>query len=1032
MQRQMPTSSRHLSFLGDDDGVAVVRPDGVDAFELDGARRWRYTTDAPIGEICLVGDELWIVSAELPLRITRLAAQDGAPRGSHVLSQLGPGRLTSSVFAPGTAGWLGAPCALLTAAGAELVATPLDAETSLVVPTQPGTFLIERAGVIQLRRDAAVIWTQPAPDSGALIDGAPLFDCRMAGLIAAPIDDRGHRVIVLDLRNGGIQHSLVVKRLLRWSFAPLRGQVVADVGDRLLVLDLRFAAVVHEWPLEAPCVGLATNGNLRQVAVRHGDDEALTILSGGSTIASTNLAPADRSAAGVVARVPAAERPQGRELEAADDDDDDRPLPTTLAALWPRPTPARTSAEESRVVLDHQITFVAALAARAIAAAWDSGRLARQEEDRLPFETEVLGILQVARNRARTQLADAEQRASQTFEGLMDAVRTVGNRKTPVALLAEEFGLSPLGAQILVVVAAPVLRGELARLYGILANDTGRALVDELLVAQILASRATRAELTRELDRDSPLRRFGLIVAAETGSRPFAALAVDPLVIRRLRDLPLDADVEAMLRLVPASRRVDELRVARGKLAAFLGALEAASDRPARLVVRGRAGSGRRTVLAAAAALAGRGLGVIDVSRASREGGVRAAAITDGLRRAMLRGWLPCVEGIDDIAEDDKAGRHELIGVFAAHPGPLALRLPWDVPAPLEPGYVQLDLPVATERERRAAWGESLTRHALAVARVDEIASKFRVGPGVIERVSAEVAARAAPGEDASVAVDHAVRQHLQVRFGQLAQRVRRLSHWTDVILPADVKDSVLEFVARIRHRKRVYEEWGFDRAMTTSRGISALFQGGPGTGKTMVAGVIANELQLELYRIDLSRVVSKWIGETERNLAEIFDAAEDGQAIILFDEADSLFAKRTEVKTSVDRYANLEVNYLLQRLDSFEGIAILTTNFGGSIDRAFQRRLSLRLTFPFPDEEMREQLWRVHLPSEIPREGEFDLAALAQRYSMSGGYIRNATLRAAFLAAEEGTGLSQQHLERAVRLEFREIGKLSESGTLE
>jgi len=261
---------------------------------------------------------------------------------------------------------------------------------------------------------------------------------------------------------------------------------------------------------------------------------------------------------------------------------------------------------------------------------------------------------------------------------------------------------------------------------------------------------------------------------------------------------------------------------------------------------------------------------------------------------------------------------------------------------------------------------------------------------------------------------------------------VTRLASWADIVLPEDIVDSLLEMTARVRHRKKVYEQWGFDRSMTTSRGITALFTGSPGTGKTMVAGVIARDLGLDLYRVDVSRITSKWIGETEKNLGRLFDAAEDGQAMLLFDEADSLFAKRTEVKSSVDRYANMEVNYLLQRLDSFEGIAILTTNFGNSIDPAFKRRLTYRVTFPFPDEEMREQLWKSLLPPEVPIEGNLDFVALAQRFRLSGGYIRNAGLRAAFLAAEEGSALTHAHLERAIRMEFREIGKLAESGTLE
>ncbi len=276
------------------------------------------------------------------------------------------------------------------------------------------------------------------------------------------------------------------------------------------------------------------------------------------------------------------------------------------------------------------------------------------------------------------------------------------------------------------------------------------------------------------------------------------------------------------------------------------------------------------------------------------------------------------------------------------------------------------------------------------------------------------------------------MRSHIGSRFGDIAQRVSRLAAWSQLVLPADILDSLLGLVGRIRHRRRVFDDWGYGAMTSTGRGLTALFQGGPGTGKTMVAGAIARELGLELYRVDLSRVMSKWIGETERNLAAVFDAAEDGHAIVLFDEADSLFAKRTTVSSANDRWANLEVNYLLQRLDSFEGIAILTTNFGTAIDAAFRRRMSFRLTFPFPDEELREQLWRAHVPARVPRAGPLDFSSLARRFQISGGYIRNAALRAAFLAAEERTPLTQDHLERAVRLEFREVGKLGDSGVLE
>jgi hypothetical protein len=407
------------------------------------------------------------------------------------------------------------------------------------------------------------------------------------------------------------------------------------------------------------------------------------------------------------------------------------------------------------------------------------------------------------------------------------------------------------------------------------------------------------------------------------------------------------------------------------------------------------------------------------------------AALAVVLQRVALRGWLPCIDGLDAIPSDDPATREAVRALVDEHRGPVALRLAPHTQPPVAPGYVLIDLPTSTIAERAAQWTSVLASRGLAPHDADSLAARYTIGPGTIQRVVAMVEHRADDG-NVEDAIDDAMRQHLETKIGAVATRIAKRATWSQIVLPNDIQDSIIELIARVRHRRRVFDTWGFDRVMTSSRGLTALFQGGPGTGKTLVAGAIANELGLELYRVDLSRVVSKWIGETEQNLAKVFDAAEEGQILVLFDEADSLFTKRTEVRSSVDRYANLEVNYLLQRLDTFEGVAILTTNFGSAIDPAFKRRLAVRLTFPFPDEDARERLWNVHLPPEAPRAGKLDLAGLARRYRMSGGYIRNAALRAAFLAAEEDSPLTQDHLERAVRAEFREVGKLADSGVLE
>nr|HEX4313237.1 ATP-binding protein [Kofleriaceae bacterium] len=705
--------------------------------------------------------------------------------------------------------------------------------------------------------------------------------------------------------------------------------------------------------------------------------------------------------------------------------DDDEPFTDRpLAALEPVRDAARTTTGEAVLALELELHVIAARAHLAIAKAWDSGRLARADPARPPFADEVGGLLGIAAGRAPADVAAATERLAAADAMAITARRERRPRLAPLDVLARDFELGALARELVVAIAAPRLRSELARLYGILANDPGRATVDEALLGQLLGPHAAPL-IARELDADRPLRRFG-IVDVRTGSgvdRPFGAVTIAPVVARVLLGLPVDAEADPQLAVRRADRELRELHVPRAVIARALAALAVRrgdAEPPARICVRGKPGSGRHSVLAALAARAGRALGVIDAG-AARDPRELAAA----LRRAWLRGLVPCVDHLDAADPDARAAA---IAVLRDHPGPLAVRVAAEAPPPLAPGYLLLDLPACDEQARLRAWTDSLARHDIALPDPAPLAARYRVAPGVIERVCASTAATADP----LPALDAAVRQHLETRLGAVASRVTRLASWRDVVLPDDIADALREIIARVRHRRTVFEAWGFDGAMSTTRGITALFQGGPGTGKTMVAGAIARELGLELYRVDVSRITSKWIGETEKNLGALFDAAEDGQVMLLFDEADSLFAKRTEVKSSVDRYANMEVNYLLQRLDSFEGVAVLTTNFGGSIDPAFKRRLTYRVTFPFPDDELREQLWRAHIPPQAPVAGAIDFGALARRFQLSGGYIRNAALRAAFLAADGNAQLSHDHLERAVRMELREAGKLSDSGTLD
>jgi hypothetical protein len=706
----------------------------------------------------------------------------------------------------------------------------------------------------------------------------------------------------------------------------------------------------------------------------------------------------------------------------------DKPIAQVLASLGARPPQTRCSPGQYQALLEHYRRYAAAVALRAIANDWDSGRIAFSSQDRPPFEAEVLGIAGRRRGLASHHITEATEALTEATEALRASRQALAGRVSPLDAVCAEHGVSKLGELVLLFVAAPVLWGELARLYGVLSNDPGRATCDEHLLWQLLGPTTTRRDLARELDPDGALIRRGLIRTTDTRARPFQGLAIDPVVAKLLAGSSVDADTEPGMASVPATVTLEGFLAPAALIDRMVSELASAPPGLARVVVRGRDGSGRRTLLAALAALGRRTLATIDAAMLIRE--KRIASLRDMLQHAHLGGWLPCIDGLDTIPSDDPALRATVRELVRDHVGPVTVRLPRHAQPPLAPGYVLIDLPDATISDRAQQWRDALAPHRLAVKDPDELAARFTVGPGTI-RTIADAVARSAPAS-VDEAVETSMRQHLETRLGTVATRVSRLATWAQIVLPADIRDSIVELVARVRHRRKVYDTWGFDQVITSARGLTALFQGGPGTGKTLVASAIAHDLGLDLYRIDLSRVISKWIGETEQNLAKVFDAAEEGQALILFDEADSLFAKRTEVKTSVDRYANLEVNYLLQRLDTFEGVAILTTNFGTAIDNAFKRRLSCRLTFPFPDEEGRERLWAVHLPAQMPRAGKLDLASLARRYRMSGGYIRNAALRAAFLAAEEDSPLTQDHLERAVRAEFREGGKLAESGLLE
>jgi SpoVK/Ycf46/Vps4 family AAA+-type ATPase len=338
---------------------------------------------------------------------------------------------------------------------------------------------------------------------------------------------------------------------------------------------------------------------------------------------------------------------------------------------------------------------------------------------------------------------------------------------------------------------------------------------------------------------------------------------------------------------------------------------------------------------------------------------------------------------------------------------------------------VRVRWPIPGAALRRTLWA---TFAEVDEAGLELLAHRYPAGPGAIRRAVASARTLFGAGEvlDADqLAVG--LRHNIAERLGGLAQRVEVTQSWDDLVVADDTREQLEALIARVRFAPQVLEQWAFKGKMARGTGAAALFSGQPGTGKSMCAGLIARELDLELYQVDLSQVVSKWIGETEKQLARLFDAAEEGHALLLFDEADSLFGQRTtDIKGAVDRYANLEVNFLLQRIESFGGISILTTNLDTAIDRALKRRLVAHIVFDAPEEEERAALWeRLTRTGAAPLDAGVDVDDLARGFpKMTGANIRNAALAAAFLAAADGAeAITQDHLLRAGRVEYRAMG---------
>jgi hypothetical protein len=570
---------------------------------------------------------------------------------------------------------------------------------------------------------------------------------------------------------------------------------------------------------------------------------------------------------------------------------------------------------------------------------------------------------------------------------------------------ATRLGLDALEVAVLGLVAAPALEPRYGRLYAYLHDDVTRRLVSPRLCGELLAGPGVDpADVLTAFGPAGRLTRVGAIqIAAPDGTVPLADRAVMPADRLTAHLLGAGGGFGHPEPGTSSLRRRDAVLAASGREAAVeeVRALLAADTRLPLVIC----GPDAATVAALAA---GRGLIVTDVRDLDRREVVADAALA-----ALLEDRLLAFDGLHGL---EPAERAKVLRAIDERPERTVLLASSrrEALAVSDRTALLVDVPMPAFPERRAAWdtfaGGADTR---------DVAAKFRLSLDQIHE-AAEVS-RIAGGD-----LDYGARHASSSRLGELAARLDPAFRWEDLVLPDRQVELLRGISAYLRHRDQVLSDWGYERTVARTQGLKVLFAGESGTGKTMAAQVLAGELGLDIFRVDLATVVSKYIGETEKNLEKIFGAADGSNAILFFDEADALFGKRSEVGDSHDRYANIEVAYLLQRMEVYPGAVILATNFKRNIDDAFLRRLDFVIDFPFPEADDRRRIWRLLVPDEAPVDDDVDLDFLAEKFKLSGGAIRNCSLSAAFQAADESSPIGMRHFIRAVAVEYGKLGRLT------
>jgi len=611
----------------------------------------------------------------------------------------------------------------------------------------------------------------------------------------------------------------------------------------------------------------------------------------------------------------------------------------------------------------------------------------------------------------------------------------------PLARLASLFHLSPFETQAIIATAAVEFDLRFESLYSWARNDvTRRRPSVDLILKLLCASHGEELRARVAFRENAPLFAHRILrIADEPSSADASFLArsirIDERIAQFLADdSGIDKRLQPFSSITYPSRSYDSLLLPEPLRTELRNA--ARVEEPSILYLCGPRGAGKASAVEALCASAARPLLVTDLARALHAGANPEITLALLNREAVLQQCDILLENAEAVLGDGPSHEQFRFALDRMRPAQgvhiyVAGDAPWPGGNPPACGWQFFDFPVPSFLARRLLWQHAILESQCPLASdadIQGVAERFALTGGAIQQACATAARHLLLRGGAACTtrdLEAAARDQSNHGLRRFGRKVNGAAGWNSLVVPPHIVRQLRDVCTAERHRHTVYSQWGFDQRLSSGKGLNVLFCGVSGTGKTMAAGIVAQDLGLDLYRVDLSIVVSKYIGETEKQLSQIFREAQTSNAVLLFDEADALFGKRSEVKDAHDRYANVEVAYLLQKMEEYEGIVILATNLRRNMDDAFTRRMHHIVEFPFPDADHRERIWKTMLPPTAPLAPGVDFGFLARQFELAGGNIRNIALAAAFFAAEENNAIRMEHFVVATALELQKSGKL-------